>query len=70
MNKRLDNYDFENKKDRTLFYPCSIDYKVFKIKIRRLKKVFLDALDVMGRPIENKLITLIIFIKPEIITFL
>ncbi len=40
-------------------------------KIGRLnKKVFLDTLDVMGCPIENKLITLIIFMKPEIITFL
>nr|WP_151060918.1 hypothetical protein [Borreliella turdi] len=59
-----------NKKDRSFFTHVPLIRKVFK-KIGRLKKkVFLDALDVMGRPIENKLIALIIFMKPETITFL
>ncbi|WP_325167938.1 exported protein A EppA [Borreliella bavariensis] len=39
-------------------------------KIRIKEKVFLDALDVMGYPIKNKLITLIIFMKLETITYL
>lgn len=58
LNKRLDNYGFENEYDKSGFfsYATEIRGNLRKIGIKE-KNVFLDALDVIGYLIKIKLTT-------------
>ncbi|WP_215539903.1 exported protein A EppA [Borreliella bavariensis] len=71
INKRLDNYGFENEYDKSFFfsYTPKIRGELRKIGIKE-KSVFLDALDVMGYIIKNKLMTIIIAMYLESINYL
>ncbi|PRQ94725.1 hypothetical protein CV684_05575 [Borreliella burgdorferi] len=55
LNKRLDNYDFENEYDKSVFFAYApiIRGRLRKIGIKE-KSVFLDAIDVIGYLIKYK----------------
>ncbi len=71
LNKRLDNYDFESEYDKSIFfsYAPEIRGELRKIGIKE-KNAFIDALDVIGYLIKNKLITLIMVMNLNAISFL
>ncbi|MCD2386276.1 exported protein A EppA [Borreliella burgdorferi] len=71
INKRLDNYNFKDEEDKSFFfsYAPKIRGDLRKIGIKE-NSVFLDALDVLGYIIKNKLITSIIAMYLEAINYL
>ncbi|MBB6043648.1 exported protein A EppA (plasmid) [Borreliella yangtzensis] len=71
LNKRLDNYGFENEYDKSIFFSYAIKIRgeLRKIGIKE-KSVFLDALDVIGSLIKIKLITTIWVMNLECINYL